>query len=135
MVEEEPVEEDLVGVLQRAQVDVPLQVVVFAPVGLVGSHRLLVQALDLRRQQAVQAELVPLVLRERSAFVPDRAVEEIDATGTLGERTGDGEADLHRDLPRRASNGAGARRRFDGRGVNRPGHLPRPLLRAFCWLR
>ena len=67
VVEEEPVEEDLVGVLQGAQVDVPLEVVVLAPVGLVRADHLLVQALDLRRQEAVQAEPDPLVLRERRA--------------------------------------------------------------------
>ena len=83
VVEQEPVEEDLVGVLQRAQVDVPLQVVVLALVGLVGAGHLLVQALDLRRQQPVQAELAPLVLRERRALVQDRAVEEVDATNDV----------------------------------------------------
>jgi hypothetical protein len=37
-----------------------------------------------RRQQPVQAEPASLVLRERRALVQDRAVEEIDAIGTVG---------------------------------------------------
>ena len=62
VVEQQPVEEHLVGVLQVAQVDVPLEVVVLPPVGLVGADHLLVQRLDLRRQQAVQAEAPALLL-------------------------------------------------------------------------
>ncbi len=83
VVEEEPVEEDFVGVLQGAQVDVPLEVVVFPTVGLVGADHLLIQALDLRRQQPVQAEPAPLALRECRALVQGRVVEEIDATGAV----------------------------------------------------
>src|SRR5262249_58957528 len=66
------------------EVDVPLEVVIFPPIGLVGAHHLLVQSLDLWRQQPVQAEAAPLVLGERRALVQDRAVEEIDATGAVG---------------------------------------------------
>ena len=56
VIEQQPVEEHLVGVLEGAQVDVPLEVVVLAPVGLVGPDHLLVERLDVRRQQPVQAQ-------------------------------------------------------------------------------
>jgi hypothetical protein len=75
VVQEQPVEEHLVGVLQGTQVDVPLQVVVLVPEGLVGAHYLPVQALDVGRQEPVQAEPAPLLLGERGALVPGRAVE------------------------------------------------------------
>src|SRR5215813_4650021 len=56
--------EDFVSILQRAQINVALQVVAFAPVGLVRAHHLFSKALDLRRQQPVQAKRAPFVLRE-----------------------------------------------------------------------
>ena len=46
-------------------------------VGLVRADGLLIQALDVRRQQAVQAKLAALLLRERRAFVQPWAFEEI----------------------------------------------------------
>ena len=77
MVEEKPVEEDFVGILQRAQIDMPLQVIVLSLVRLVRAHHLLIEGLDLRRQQSVQAKLASLLFGERRAFVQQRAVEEI----------------------------------------------------------
>ena len=61
VVEKKPVKEDLVGVLQSPQVDVPFEVVVFSLVGLVSAHDLLLKRLDLRRKKTVQAKLDALV--------------------------------------------------------------------------
>ena len=56
VVEQQAVEEHLVGVLEVAQVDVAREVVGLAPVGLVGADHLLVERLDVRRQQPLQAQ-------------------------------------------------------------------------------
>jgi hypothetical protein len=79
VVEQKPVEEDFVGILQGAQINVPLQVVVFSLIGLVSADDLLLKALDVRRQKSVQAKLASLLLRERRAFVQPWAFEEIHA--------------------------------------------------------
>ena len=85
VVEKKPVKEDLVGVLQGAQVDVPLQVVVFSLVSLISAHDLLVQRLDLRRQKPVQAKLGALRVAERRTFVQQRAIEEIHPARGIGD--------------------------------------------------
>jgi hypothetical protein len=77
VVEQKPVEEDFVSVLQRAQVDMPLQVVVLSLVGLVGADYLLFDALDMRRQKPVQAKFAAFLLRKCRAFVQLVAIEEI----------------------------------------------------------
>ena len=69
VIEQEPVEENLVGVLQSAQLDVALQVVVLAVTGLVGANHLVVEGLDMGRQAPVQAEAAPFLLLERGALV------------------------------------------------------------------
>jgi hypothetical protein len=74
-----PVEEDFVGILQSAQIDVSLQVVVLSLAGLVRAYYLLLKALDMRRQQPVQAKHAPFVRCERGAFVQPLAVQEIHA--------------------------------------------------------
>jgi hypothetical protein len=79
VVEEKPVEEDFVGVLQSAQIYMSLEVVVLSLVGLIRTHQLLIEALDMRRQKPVQAKLAPFVLRERCAFVQPLAVQKIHA--------------------------------------------------------
>ena len=62
----------------------PLQVVDFSLIGFICSQCLLVQALHLRRQQAVQAELAPLALCKRGASVPVWTVEEMGAREDVG---------------------------------------------------
>ena len=62
VVEKKPVKEDLVRVLQGAQVDMPLQVVVFSLVGLISADDLLIKRLDLRRKKPVQAKFRALLL-------------------------------------------------------------------------
>ena len=77
VVEQQPIEQHLVGVLEGAQVDVPLEVVVCS--GRPGScGRLLVQVLDPGRQQPVQTQSVPFVLGERRALVRQRIVQHPD---------------------------------------------------------
>ena len=46
-----------------------LQVVVLELVCLIRAHQLLIKALDMQRQQPVQAKRAPFVLRERDALV------------------------------------------------------------------
>jgi len=77
VVDQESIEQDLVVVLEGPQVDVPLEVVRLALVGLVGSDHLLVERLDLRGQQGVESEGRPLLVRERGPFVEERGVQEV----------------------------------------------------------
>jgi hypothetical protein len=77
VVAQKPVKEDLVGILQSAQVDVSLQVVVLSLVGLVGADHLLLQSLDVRGQKPVQAKLASFVLCERCTSIQPLAVQEI----------------------------------------------------------
>src|SRR5208283_831690 len=81
VVEQKPVEKDFVSVLQRAQVDMPLQVVVLSLVSLVGADYLLLDALDMRRQKSVQTESSAFLLRECRAFVQLVAIEKIHSAG------------------------------------------------------
>src|SRR5262249_45283864 len=84
VVEEQPVEEHLVRVLERAQVDVPLEVFVLAPIRLVGARHLLVERLDVRRKKPEQSEITPFLLAERRPFVQDREVEKRHASRAGG---------------------------------------------------
>jgi len=77
VVEEQPVEEDFVGILKSAQKDVSLQIVVLSLVSLVSANYLLIKALDVGRKETVQAQLASLLFSERCAFVQPLAVEEI----------------------------------------------------------
>ena len=78
VVEEEAVEEDLVGVLERPQVDVSSQVGLVCPERLIRPAALLVERLDYRRQQSVQPERLALGLGERGALVQERSLEQVD---------------------------------------------------------
>jgi hypothetical protein len=53
VIEQEPVEEDFVRILERAQINVPLQVIVLSFVSLVSTDELLLKALDVRRKKSV----------------------------------------------------------------------------------
>jgi hypothetical protein len=50
MFEKKSIEEDLVIVLQSAQINVTLQIIVFSRVGLICSRNLLLQCFDVRRK-------------------------------------------------------------------------------------
>jgi len=65
VIEEQAIEEDLVGVLERAQVNMTLEVFVLSLVGLVCARCLAVETLDLRRQKSVQAQGGTFLIRER----------------------------------------------------------------------
>src|SRR6266851_3267776 len=54
VVEKETIEENFVGVFESAEIDVALEIVIFALVGSIGAGDLLVECLDLRRQESVQ---------------------------------------------------------------------------------
>jgi hypothetical protein len=83
VVEQQPIEEHFVRILQSAQIDVSLQVVVLSLVGAVSTDDLLINALDVGRQKAVQAELASLLHRKGRAFVQTLAVEEIHPAGQI----------------------------------------------------
>ena len=73
------VEEDLVAVLEVAQVDVLLQFrPLLAEVG-VAAFELLLDRPDVRRQEPVEPEAVALLLGEGAALVEHRAVQQRDA--------------------------------------------------------
>src|SRR5208282_2734857 len=78
VVEEEAVEEDLVGVLERPQIDVSSQVGLVCPERLIRPAALLVERLDHRRQQSVEPERRALGLGERGALVQERSLEKVD---------------------------------------------------------
>jgi hypothetical protein len=77
VIEQKPVEKDFVGILQSAQIDVPLKVIVLSFVGFVSADDLLLEALDLRWEKSVQAELASLLFRECRTLVQPLAVQEI----------------------------------------------------------
>jgi hypothetical protein len=85
VVEKKFVKEDLVGVLQSTQINVPLQVIVFLLVGFVSADNLLLKALDVRREKSVQAKLASLPSRESRTFVHSLAVEEIHPVRRIRE--------------------------------------------------
>ncbi len=72
VLDEEPVEQGLVAVLEGGQPDVPLEVVGLAPDVLELQGDLLVDRRHARRQQTVQAEGVALAGREGRALVEER---------------------------------------------------------------
>ncbi len=82
--EEEAVEEDLVRVLERAQLDVPPEGRPLGEIGLVGADELVVDRLDLVRQEAVEAEFGALLRREGRALVPGGGLEERHSAQPVG---------------------------------------------------
>ena len=76
---EQRVEEDLVALLQRAQVRVLRDRRRLATEAGVDALELLLDRVDLRRQQAVEAERDALVGRERGALVREDEAQERDA--------------------------------------------------------
>ena len=71
------IEEDLVVVLQRAQIDVSLQIVVFSLVSFIGTDDLLFQRLYERREQSVQTKLAALFFGERCPLAQQWSVEKV----------------------------------------------------------
>jgi hypothetical protein len=69
MIEEQAVKKNFVGVLQLAEVDVALEVVVLAEIGFVGADGLFFDGFDHGREQAIQAEGLALFMGEGGAFV------------------------------------------------------------------
>jgi hypothetical protein len=69
VLEKKSIEEDLVVILQSAQIYVPFQIVLLSRVGLMRSRDLLLQGFNTRRKQSVQPKLSSLYIAERRAFV------------------------------------------------------------------
>jgi hypothetical protein len=106
----QPVEQRLVGVLQRPQVNVPGEVGGLLLVGLVPAARLLLQRLHHGRQQAAQAQPGAFLLGERGALVGQRVIQHPDP-GTLIDAH-----DLSRSFPIRAG---GVRYSLSGKRLSR----------------
>src|ERR1700757_2227241 len=79
VVEKKPVEEDLVRVLQRTQVNVPLQVVSFSFVRLIGADDLFIKLFYLGWKKPVQAKFRTLIACKGCALVQNLPIEEIHA--------------------------------------------------------
>ena len=90
--EEEAVEEDLVRVLQGAELDVPAERRRLLEIGLVGADELVVDRLDLVREEAVEPELRALLRREGRALVPRGGLQELHPAQT--RRGGDAKGDV-----------------------------------------
>jgi len=69
MFEKQPVKENFVGVLELAEVDVALEIVVLAKIGFVGAGGLLFDGFDDGREEAVEAKGLALRKSEGSTFV------------------------------------------------------------------
>jgi hypothetical protein len=84
MSEEEPIEENFIGVLKLAEIDVAFEVVRFERKSLIGSDVLVIKGFDNWRKKSVEAETLALVFGEGGAFVQARIVEEIHAAKANG---------------------------------------------------
>jgi hypothetical protein len=84
MSEEEPIEEDFIGVLKLAEIDVAFEVVRLERKSLIGADALVVKGFDNRRKKTVETETLTLVFGEGGAFVQGRIVEEIHAAKANG---------------------------------------------------
>jgi len=69
VIEEKFVKENFVCILERSQINVPLQVIGFSLESFIGAERLLIKCLYLRRKQANETKLRALIGAERRAFV------------------------------------------------------------------
>jgi hypothetical protein len=85
VVEEKPVEEDLVGILESAQIDMSLEVIVLSLVGLVRATYLLTEVFDMRWKKTVQAKRASLLLCERRSLIHLLASEEIHPAWNIGQ--------------------------------------------------
>ena len=88
VVQEQAVEENFIGVLKLAKIDITLQVVRLERESFIGADALFVERLDDGRQKAVEPKGFALVFREGRAFVQDRIVEQVhtakaDGTGCV----------------------------------------------------
>jgi hypothetical protein len=74
MGEEQPIEENFIGVLKLAEIDVAFEVVRFERKSLIGTDALVVKGFDNRRKKTVEAETLALVFGEGGTFVQGRIV-------------------------------------------------------------
>jgi hypothetical protein len=76
MVEKQAIEKNLVGVLELAEINVTLEIVMLAEISFVGASRLFFDSFDHRREKAIKAEGLALLRGEGSAFVQPRSLQE-----------------------------------------------------------
>ena len=84
MVGQDPEEERLVAVLQRHEPDVPLEGIRLAADVLELEGDLLLDPQDLRREEAAQAERIPLLEREGGVLVEDLVAQQLHAPQRYG---------------------------------------------------
>src|SRR5262245_26358695 len=77
VLEKKAIEENLVVVLQRPQIDVPLQIVILSSIRFIRAHDLLLERFHVRGKQAVKTKLRALFFSERCSFVQQWRVEQI----------------------------------------------------------
>jgi hypothetical protein len=76
MLDQQPVEERLVAVVQRAEVDVLLEIARLAAEILEHARELLLLGGDVRRKKAAQLQPIALLFRERGAFVEEGILQQ-----------------------------------------------------------
>ena len=107
VVQQQPVEQRRVAVLELSQVDVPFEVGRLVVQGFIGAADLLVQRLLVGRQQAQQAQFAPLLRRERGPLVEERPLQQElagegdlqDIAGLRLDRARDRRLHVHRPAP------------------------------------
>jgi len=90
VLDEHPVEEGLVAILEGGQPDEPLEVVALAPVLLDLQLHLLLDREHPHREEPVQAERVALPIGERRVLVQERVLEQLGAAVRNRRRPGAG---------------------------------------------
>jgi len=76
VIEKQPIEKNLVGVLELAEIDMPLEIVVLTDKGFVGARRLFSNGLHHGREKAIKPEGLALLISKSGAFVQGRRLEE-----------------------------------------------------------
>ena len=79
VVEEQTIEEDFVGVLQLAKIDVAFEVVRLEGKSLMSAEALIVERFDDGRKKAVQVEGFALLVCKGGSLVERRIVEQVHA--------------------------------------------------------
>jgi hypothetical protein len=80
VIEKQPVEENLVGILQRSQVDVAFQRILFSLKCAISTDHLLIESFGVRRQKPVQAKLGSLVIGKRRTLVQGLVAQQVYAS-------------------------------------------------------
>jgi len=76
VVVKQAIEKNLVGVLELAEINVTLEIVVLAEIGFVGASGLFFNGFDHRREKTIKAEGLALLGGKGGAFVQPRRFQE-----------------------------------------------------------